>query len=67
MQKNYFREHPETMKKIELAIRAKVNLAKAEQETTPEVKALPGAPVSESLGAEKVNSKKSVSGASVSK
>lgn len=76
--KEYLREHQETLTKIELAVRAKANLLKSiangtEEDTTTEVKALPGATVAsgaqtsasaETVSAEKTNVKKAVAGAS---
>jgi len=70
--KDYLREHPETMAKIELALRTKANLLKAAsngKDESDEVKALPStAPATAEnivTEKEKANQKKPVVGASV--
>ena len=67
--KDYLREHPETMAKIELTIRTKANLLKAaangkEEELPGEIKALPSVNPAETVVVEKNNQKKPVAGAS---
>ncbi|MES2613882.1 MAG: recombinase RecA [Bdellovibrionota bacterium] len=71
--KDYLREHPATMAKIELALRTKANLSKTssnvkEEELSSQVKALPpsGSPA-ETVVTEKQNQKKPVTGASASR
>jgi recombination protein RecA len=66
--KDYLREHPETMIKIEAAVRAKANLLKnsagAEEETPAEVKALPGGAATSLESGTKATQKKPLTGAS---